>query len=316
MFDVKLLSWTAEPVKTLYTLWEASRSTTKLAMIVDEYTREKGAALFTKLLSAQIPVIENINFVFLLENIPISFREQLVRHRIGVVVGSNYGVDVIPDLTTSVYWSQSMRILPMDAFSEDQRYYIPPEVESDPAAREQYRLMMEQLASTYSLLRRLGVSMEQAREILPLAATHRISWTLNLASLLHIIGKRGCWILQSNYWFPIIAGMLSELNSRVDPLFSGLTDPPCFESGEFRDCRFRLDNERREQRLDMLPPCPLWATHCLRSILSPGVDESSAGREQAVVLDLIQHYGDMLAKYRQFWGRDPFTGVVDGLQSL
>ena len=121
---VKLLTWTSNPVETMYILWENSRrksfnvsiDVVKSKMLTCKKYKKNVEDLFLKILSNNIPIAENINFVFLLENVPIALREQIVRHRFGNKFGERLGADLIPDIHDSSWWSQTMRVLDMGYF--------------------------------------------------------------------------------------------------------------------------------------------------------------------------------------------------------
>ena len=251
---VTLISWTQRPIETLNAIWASSRSNDPVPL------NNCDPDLFQKVIDSKIPVAEMIDFIFLLQDVSIAFREQMVRHRIGVKVDPRIGVDIVPDLADSVWWSQSMRILDMSKFAEDGHYEIPKSVRvAGPLAVEFYASAMMECQITYRMLADFGVPLEDARMVIPLAATHRIAWKLNLSALMHIVGKRGCWILQLGFWEPIIRGMIEELTTRVHPLFRELVRPPCLDCKScFQGCLFRLDNERRIEGEDEIPPCPLF----------------------------------------------------------
>lgn len=296
MLDVTLLSWTNNPVKTLYQIWECSRNNKPLSVIEAEYSYVEGAKLAKKLMQAKVPVVENIQFVFALENVPVSFREQMVRHRIGVHVGDNMGVDIVPDLADSTWWSQSMRILDMSKYGHAGKYYTPEWFKKNPEELEKFESLHKLISSAYAEWVEKGCPMEEAREVIPLGATHRITWSLNLASLLHIVGKRACWILQAGYWHPIIVGMIKELREKVDPIFADLADPPCIKDDQYSECCFKLDNERRVSGDDKLPPCPLYYYH--EQPAGKSVNAKESFRDH---IDTVIHFGE-------FWGRDPWVG--------
>jgi len=261
MSDVKvtLMSWTEKPVETIYSLWEASKNESKLIPI-NEVNRDDAVELFDKIIAQRIPIGEHINFVFMLENVSVSFREQMVRHRIGTHVGENFGVDIVPDLAGSSWWSQSMRIQDMSHFCENGNFRIPQTVKDlGPEAVQGWKEDMGKIQGMYADWLDMGVPMEDARDLIPLGATHRISWSLNLAALQHVIGKRSCWILQAGLWFPVIKGMVEELRTKVDPLLGNLANPPCLNScKDFGGCVFNLENERRVDGSDAHHACPLY----------------------------------------------------------
>lgn len=336
---VKLLTWTAQPVETLYSLWTASRTDGEY---LDPWAVARRASedaafeqevldLFQKMLAMQIPITENVYFTFMLDGVSVSLREQLVRHRIGVRAGERLGCDLIPDMAGSTFWAQSMRILDMGRFADEGRFHVPDSlagktvklldgngsVSHSGDAASCYAGFMNACQHFYQALVEAGVPLEDARQVIPLAATHRISWTLSLAALQHIIGKRGCWILQLGLWEPIITGMVRELAEKVHPAFRELVRPGCLDaSGEFKGCMFAHDNERRVECLDPLPPCALW----LEKVFKP--DRKDAGK--AWQLDeevggpgrwfcpknplLTELFIEMCNSYTKLWGRNPFTG--------
>ncbi len=331
---VRLMTHTAFPLETIYCLWEASRHNGLIPYPEDVAESRKDdpafdaevRKLFTDVLHSGIPVAENVSFTFLLEDISIALREQLVRHRIGVKAGERLGCDIAPDLADSTFWSQSMRILDMGAFASAGRYDLPDSIAGNHTHCAQrlgsvgvydvYVGALHGAEEAYRQLVEAGVPMEDARNVIPLAATHRISWTLNLAALKHIIGKRGCWILQLGIWEPIITGMVEEL-AKIDPIFRDLISPPCVKGNKFTGCCFKLDNERRIDGEDEIPPCALYlhqhgdeacraAAASKSPTWSPRPDgpgwETSDPVKQA-------RFDKMAVRYGHLWGRNVSTGV-------
>ena len=278
-------------LETIWVLWERSKSAAPMTLDVEEVSRtvpqDKLEKLFWDVLRQHIPIAEHIDFIFMLDGISVSLREQMVRHRIGTHVGDNFGVDIVPDLADSTWWSQSMRIQDMGRFADDRMYRVPeslkgkdcPNVrkliykeptDASPSgtvpvtAEERYHKVMKIVQEGYKELVAAGVPMEDARELIPLGAQHSISWKINLQALLHVLGKRGCWILQLGIWGPIIHGMVNELALKVHPMFARIVAPPCIDQDDnFKSCQFRLENKRRlpdddEVVHDAHPPCPLW----------------------------------------------------------
>lgn len=301
---VTLVSWTQDPIGTVYRIWEASKSNRPFSAIeedvieaeADPETGLEVFEVFRKVIDQDIPVAENLNFVFLLENVSISFREQMVRHRIGTKVGPRLGADLAPDLADSTWWSQSMRILNMSKFADERAYRMPDGLSEE--QQHDFHAAMKIAQGQYIRLIEAGVPMEEAREVIPLAATHRITWGLNLAALKHIVGKRGCQILQAGLWFPIIQGMVEELATKIDPYFRNLINPPCVKGDKFVGCCYLLDNERRVQGLDSLPPCTLYAGKEMHGA-PVSLTKNKAFQKAAEI-------------YGKLWGRDPFTGERRG----
>lgn len=315
---VTLLSWTRLPLETVYSVWEASKNERELMTpdaVRDRVDPDEVRKLFRAVIAQKIPIGEHVDFVFMLENISVSWREQAVRHRIGTTpsperVGADIVMDVIPDLADSSWWSQSMRIQDMGSFARKRSYRVPETILEHP---ERDRLLevlhgtMMGIEDAYNALTRAGIPMEDAREMVPLGAQHRMSWRLNIGSLQHIVGKRGCWILQLGLWGPIIEGMISELVTKVDPIFAELVTPPCLKGDDFTGCVYMEENRRRYTGDDAHPPCPLHVNHHHRPAVAADSLRSAAGlRENGV--PMAHELVERAEKYRRFWGRDPFTG--------
>src|ERR1017187_3628116 len=243
MAKVTLLSSTEYPVEPVCALWQGGRNGEPLLdpqqLASDGYDDQKlegdMRALFVQLLGMGLPILENVQFVFMLEEIPVSFREQLVRHRIGSRVGDQLGVDIIPDLAESTFWSQTMRVRDMGQFAHNRAFEKPASLEgkvcpNGETAVYRYFQFMDEAERVYNDLVASGMGREDAREVLPMATTHRISWGVNLRALQHVLGNRTCWIAQAGLWQPVLEGILSELTKKVSPVFAELAKPPCWKS--------------------------------------------------------------------------------------
>jgi len=211
---VTLMTWTMNPLETVYAVWMASKTEDELVSPFDVKTsvpQDEVEKLFRAVIAQRIPIGEHVDFVFMLENVSVSWREQAVRHRIGTLpsperIGADIVmVDRIPDLPDSSWWSQSMRIQDMSHFAQTGMYRLPDTVvKAGKEAELLFKDTMNDIERAYAALVKAGVPMEDARELIPLGAQHRISWRLNIGSLQHIVGKRGCWILQLGIWGQVI----------------------------------------------------------------------------------------------------------------
>lgn len=240
--------------------------------------------VFEQIIEAKIPVAECVSFCFQLDNVSISWREQAVRHRIGTKFGPGIGVDIIPDLADSTWWSQTMRVMNMGDFARTSRFRIPEtfrdkvvvsDIEQRSAgitnamtASTLLEKTMCVIEDAYNAFIKAGIPVEDAREVIPLGAHHTIIWSLNLAALFHIIGKRGCWIPQLGVWGPVIRGMVEELATKVHPILRRIISPPCISQERFTGCLFGIENNRRVDGRDVIfPPCPLWIHHHAKDVL-------------------------------------------------
>lgn len=363
---VQLLSWTQHPIGTLFFVWEQSRSNDKiyppaildalagaycfgespqsdelLKALHDEYDISREEALkfgehifktVEMILDESVPVTENIDFVFYIENMSISLREQMVRHRIGSRIGERTGIDIIPDLAESSWWSQTTRVLPLDKIYDEGRFIVPDTIrdmegDADPSlknltALDIYMATMNMCQQTYNKLVEMGVPREDARQIIPVGMTHGITWKINLKALIHIFGKRGCWIAQSGLWNDVMVGMIEEICAKLGNVFRKIILPPCMKKGKYVGCPVSLINMERVQGRDGMPPCPLFVYHQNGEALTAmaGVDEPAwkTDPECGVATHYIERwdgptneYNMLVAnmnKYRELWGRDVHTG--------
>lgn len=125
--------------------------------------------------SKHLSTLEHISFTFAVEGVSRALLAQLTRHR----VGFSFSV-------------QSQRYV---KFGSDDRsggfeYVTPEKVANNPDADYIFEGVMEDLQSAYDKLRKVGVSAEDARAVLPNAATCNIVMTANLRALLDLYGKR------------------------------------------------------------------------------------------------------------------------------
>lgn len=304
---VTLISFTQDPIRTLTVCWEQSRQTDAV-----DITRTD-EELFRTILANKIPVAEMVDFVFLIENMSIALREQMVRHRVGHRFGPNVGVDIIPEISGSSFWVQSMRYLDMSSFFVNGEYHMPEFIASDDKATALYRQSIVYAQETYKDLIAMGVPAEEARFVIPLAAQHRGVWKMNLAALMHVMNQRSCWIAQLGVWKPIIFQIISELVEKVHPAFSALAQPPCInKEGAFHECPFKHFNAERIEGTDPLPPCPLFLIHHAPEAYQAskggdkmwtyGYDGESEGW-QCKEESRVNRYRKMAAQYGQLWGR-------------
>lgn len=383
---ITLLSWTQNPMETIYAEWQQSRTqgpvdlpaniaeTIRFERQLDqnivklEYPLEpRVLEVFKQVVDMKMPLGETIDFVFLIEHMPVALREQMVRHRIGHKFGDRLGADIIPDLAgNSTFWSQTTRIVDMGTFATDGEYFEPiwfedhgdkpmpgykPDMNNCPKChsegrqalswgmersvgggskgkcsnghtytaadliptgtiREFYQEQMGWIQSAYNRLVKAGMPLEDARNILPVAMQHRMTWKVNFSSLMHVLSRRGCWLAQLGMWRPVIEGIIEELSTKVHPSFRRLIDPPCFDgAGNYTKCAFGKENEEIISQGDY-PPCSLWINNDLAyQTFDQGNGPSEAELEARTVKpERMPRYRRMQERYAQLWRRDPVTG--------
>jgi thymidylate synthase (FAD) len=125
--------------------------------------------------SGHLSTTEHLNFTFAVEGVSRSLLAQLTRHR---------------HLSFSV---QSQRYLKLETNSKSKGFeYVTPEsISKNDQTLDIYHTAMERIQEIYDDLRKYNVPAEDARYILPNAATCNLVLTGNLRSLLDFYSKRG-----------------------------------------------------------------------------------------------------------------------------
>lgn len=252
--------------------------------------------------------------------VPVGFNHKVVAVRVLDEVEDVYDITVDEHhnfaLASGVFVHNSMRIQDMGSFADNMAYRVPESIlQHEHADRllTAYHHTMNMVQTTYKQLVALGIPMEDARELMPLGAQHRMSWKLNIGSLQHIVGKRGCWILQLGIWGPIIEGMINELAKKVDPIFSELVTPPCLKGDDFTGCIYHEENRRRYSGEDKgHAPCPLhFKHHKLPESMAKSEDIAAADTPEVQERFKVPYAEQMRQRaeaYQKFWGRDPYSG--------
>jgi thymidylate synthase (FAD) len=122
--------------------------------------------------SGHTSTMEHINFTFAIEGVSRSLLAQLTRHR-----HFSYSV-------------QSQRYVKFGSEDKAQGfdYVVPESIEKND--KLDYKAMMDSIQHMYDLMREAGVPAEDARYILPNAATCNLTFTGNLRSILEFYSKR------------------------------------------------------------------------------------------------------------------------------
>jgi thymidylate synthase ThyX len=317
----------ANPIETIYALWTLARThesvptaaelaeRRKIDPELDKMIEDK----FLEVVTSHLPLAEMLDFVFEIQG-PITLREQFVRHRVGHRFGPDVGADMIlldaiPGAIDSTFWSQSMRLLDYGQFYDKGMYYVPPDFRKDPDVNVAYQNIMQQLQEGYRVLRGLGTTVEDARQILPLATSMRISWKLNFQAMKHIFARRGCWIAQLGMWEPVLHGMIEEL-AKVHSAFRNLVRPPCLNhERQFERCPFPADCFARLKGEDPLPPCPIFLNNYGSLDQSVPISQRCYVRQEwnkrhwRAIHDeeKMRNLADADLRYFQFWGFDPWN---------
>jgi thymidylate synthase (FAD) len=168
--------------------------------------------------------LEHISFTFDLSGISIALSRELLEHRI------------------ASHTARSTRYNEEADFS----YYLPREVQDRPEAQTAYRRAMAQANQAFQTLRRMGVSRESARYLLPLGTHTHYIWTVNARSLINFLGLRLCVRAA-----PEIRALAREIHGIVVGLY-----PEIFETIDCRGYHLGLCPENEVRNSPQGRGCP------------------------------------------------------------
>jgi len=213
--NVRVISVTNEP---LIACAMAARTCTSSTPIDDlAKMGEDGAEQLVKrvLRKGHESIAEFVDFTFLISGISRACSHQLVRYRV------------------ASYAQQSQRYVRTDV--DNSWFTTPPSIAGNLPAMEKYLNFADSAAETYKQLIELGIPEEDARFVLPNAATTQIVVKMNGRELIHFCQQRTCqkaqWEIRS-----VAFAMLREARHRVPFLFAGKLFPDCDSKGECETC--------------------------------------------------------------------------------
>ena len=181
---VELLAHTPEPLSLIYA---AFRQCYHAGFVADMWPRLlAGEVSFAKqdefvasvMESGHVSPIEHVSFTFAVSGVSRALTHQLVRHRV------------------ASYSQQSQRYVD----GSDFEHVLPPSIAADSAAKERFLACMDEIGNAYrdikGILERNGrtgaTANEDARFVLPQAASTRIVVSMNCRSLLNFFEHRCC----------------------------------------------------------------------------------------------------------------------------
>ncbi len=182
--NVKLIRYTPAPEEIVAMAGRLCYSPADLDALEDRVSRQDQGKYLQKVSSmGHHSLLEHAVFTFGLEGVSRSLLAQITRHRI-----ASFSV-------------QSQRYVGME---EDFGYVVPPSIrELGPEAVESYCAQMEQIGQWYAQWME-KVPKEDARFLLPNAASTRMLVTMNARELLHFFSLRCCnraqWEIREVAW--------------------------------------------------------------------------------------------------------------------
>lgn len=221
-----MVAYTPDPEKVVACAGKLCYSNAdSIDTLMDGLTKENVSKFIGHLASlGHGSTFEHASFTFAIEGVSRALLAQLTRHRIG----ASYSV-------------QSQRYVSMDGFSVVE----PPAIWEDDYLGEIFSRGLETAADTYSDLRDLLIDKyvedgmdegaaekkanEDARYILPNAATTRLILTMNARSLLHFFSLRCC--NRAQWEIRTLAEKMLELVYPISPNLFANAGPRCVSEG-------------------------------------------------------------------------------------
>lgn len=179
--EVQLLSYTPDALRLIFAAGKQCYSPEYAADIYNNtgLPFDKASKLVSYLKeSGHTSVLEHATFSFAIKGVSRALTHQLVRHRL------------------ASYSQQSQRYVDLSVDAEFSDYVTPPKIVNNSKCNIKYSELMTKLQLLYNDFISEGIDPEDARYILPNAATTKIVVTMNCVALLHFFGLRCCTLAQ------------------------------------------------------------------------------------------------------------------------
>lgn len=202
--EVSLVSYTPNPIKTLYTAYRVCYSPKTPREIEELISSEKITQsqmvefVISKVEIGHTSPMRQVSFEFGISGISRALSHQLVRHNVGVA-----------------HEQQSQRYV---NFTKSGIKHVTPKSIKDSGLSEEYEAGIKIVSELYSKLINAGVPPEDARFILPNAATTNLKTVISLEALQHLIDIRTC--LQAQWEFRFLATKMRICVVNAIPEFS------------------------------------------------------------------------------------------------
>lgn len=207
--DVRVLAHTPEPLRVLYTAARTCYSAGRPSELWEENPpRERMERLIRQIVeSGHHSILEHVSFTFALEGLSRACSHQLVRHRLASYSqqSQRYVRGPFP-YVTPVSWEQAGGDL-----------------------AERYRRAMADLDRLYAEALAAGIPPEDARFVLPQAATTNLTMSMNLRELIHVVGLRTC--VRAQWEIQDLFGRVAAAVRTVDPFLGSFLVTKCERLG-------------------------------------------------------------------------------------
>ena len=203
---VQLLTHTPDPERVVAAAARLCYSASSIDELMGREKAEQEKLLRKILELGHFSVLEHVNFTFGVEGISRACSHQLVRHRL------------------ASYSQQSQRYV---SHAEQFAAVTPPSIAEKPELVEKYQALMGELHQHYREFMEAGIPAEDARFILPNAATTKIVITMNARELQHFFQMRCC--RRAQWEIQIMAKKMLQLTRQAAPVLFATAGPGCLE---------------------------------------------------------------------------------------
>ena len=207
---VTLLNFTPAPEKTVVLAAKLCYSDSNISQLEEKIKSASYEKFLGKILNmGHLSVLEHAGFTFGIEGISRATSHQLVRHRL------------------ASYSQQSQRYV---AFKEGLGFVTPPSLKKNSGIAKKFSDTAASLHNFYKEMIEAGIPAEDARYILPNAATTRIIVTMNARELLHFFGLRACE--RAQWEIREMAKQMLSLVKKESPFIFKKAGPGCVSTGK------------------------------------------------------------------------------------
>ncbi len=207
---VHLISKPENMLKTIYTACRTCYSADSPYNIYEgAEDEEKMLKLIERVVSSgHYSTIEHIQVTFAISNVSRACTHQFVRHR-------------------HVSFSQKSQRYVKEKGQFD--YLIPPTIEKNPELKEKFVSFMGEISKLYTEFTDAGIPAEDARAVLPNAASTSIVASLNLRELIHIANLRLC--TRAQYEIRLMVKAMCDELVKQEPWLKAYLVPKCERCG-------------------------------------------------------------------------------------
>jgi thymidylate synthase (FAD) len=201
---IELLTYTPEPELVVAAAARLCYSNSSIGALLEKSRSEREAFLRKITSLGHLSVLEHVSFTFGVEGISRACSHQLVRHRL------------------ASYSQQSQRYV-----SQRERFtaVTPTSIADHAELNQRYQQLLDEIHGFYAEMLDAGIPAEDARFILPNAATTKILVTMNGRELLHFFALRCC--RRAQWEIQLLAKEMLKLVRPLAPILFAKAGPGC-----------------------------------------------------------------------------------------